>query len=80
MVKNLPFLPFQLVLGLIFSFLELPQFLNFFGTASNYASSAANINGDDAIELFQNGIVVDVFGDINTGGSGPWEYMDGHTN
>ena len=60
---------------------ELPQFLNFFGTASNYASSAANINGDDAIELFQNGIVVDVFGDINTDGSGqPWNtWMAGHT-
>ena len=57
---------------------ELPQFLSFFGTSSDYASSASNINGDDAIELFQNGVVVDVFGDINTDGSGqPWEYLDG---
>lgn len=36
------------------------------------------INGDDAIELFRNGEVVDVFGEINVDGSGrPWEYEDG---
>ena len=40
--------------------------------------SAANINGDDAIELFENGNVIDTFGDINTDGTGePWEYLDG---
>jgi len=36
------------------------------------------INGDDAIELFHNGLVVDVFGDINVDGTGEaWEYRDG---
>ena len=36
------------------------------------------INGDDAIELFCNGAVVDIFGDINTDGTGQsWEYLDG---
>jgi hypothetical protein len=36
------------------------------------------INGDDAVELYQDGTVVDVFGDINTDGSGEaWEYLDG---
>ena len=36
------------------------------------------INGDDAIELFFNGAVIDVFGDINVDGNGqPWEYLDG---
>jgi hypothetical protein len=34
-------------------------------------------NGDDAIELFMNGAVVETFGDINVDGSGqPWDYLD----
>ena len=34
-------------------------------------------NGDDAIELFENGIVIESFGDINVDGTGePWEYKD----
>ncbi len=57
---------------------ESAGFTSFFGFAPDYTSSAANINGDDAIELFQNGTVVDVFGDINVDGTGqPWEYLDG---
>ena len=57
---------------------EFPQYTTFFGYAPDYASSAANINGDDAIELFQNGEVVDVYGDINQDGTGQsWEYLDG---
>lgn len=58
---------------------ESTQFENFFGFAPNFDNSgAAVINGDDAIELFQNGTVVDTFGDINTDGTGqPWEYADG---
>jgi hypothetical protein len=40
-------------------------------------SHVAKINGDDAIELFQNGQVVDVFGEIDRSGfSQPWEYYD----
>ncbi|MDB3907411.1 lamin tail domain-containing protein [Crocinitomicaceae bacterium] len=51
-------------------------FLGFF--PDFVGGSAANINGDDAIELFHNGAVIDVFGDINTDGTGqPWEYLDG---
>jgi len=57
---------------------ESTGFTSFFGFAPNYISGAASINGDDAIELFQNGVVVDVFGDINVDGTGePWEYLDG---
>ncbi len=53
-------------------------FNDFFGFAPDYISSAASINGDDAIELFKNGSVVDVFGDINVDGSGePWDHLDG---
>lgn len=57
---------------------EDTEFANFFGFAPTFTGGAANINGDDAIELFENGAVVDVFGDIDTGGSGEtWEYADG---
>ncbi len=57
---------------------EAPGFTAFFGFAPNYTSSqAAGINGDDAIELFKNGTVIDIFGDINVDGTGqPWEYLD----
>ncbi|MCP4541966.1 MAG: nuclease, partial [Chloroflexi bacterium] len=58
---------------------EAAGFTSFFGFAPNYTdNNAASINGDDAIELFQNGVVVDIFGDINVDGTGkPWEYLDG---
>lgn len=57
---------------------ESTDFTTFFGFAPNYTSSVASINGDDAIELFMDGEVVDVFGDINVDGSGEaWEYTDG---
>lgn len=57
---------------------ESTGFTDFFGFAPTFISSAASINGDDAIELFQNGTVIDVFGDINVDGSGePWDYQDG---
>lgn len=57
---------------------EQPNFNTFFGFDPDFTGGAANINGDDAIELFFNGAVIDVFGDINVDGSGePWEYLDG---
>ena len=57
---------------------ESTAFATFFGFAPTFTSGAASINGDDAIELFSSGVVSDVFGDINTDGSGqPWEYLDG---
>ena len=41
------------------------------------ANSDISQNGDDAIELFFNGTVIETFGDINVDGTGePWEYMD----
>lgn len=53
-------------------------FIDFFGFSPTVESPAANINGDDAIELFENNIVIDVFGEINVDGTGtPWEYLDG---
>lgn len=58
---------------------ESTGFSDFFGFAPTYTNgSAPSINGDDAVELFQSGAVVDVFGDINTDGTGQaWEYQDG---
>jgi len=54
------------------------QFNNWFGFYPDYKSGAMIINGDDAIELFYNSSAVDVFGDINTDGTGEtWEYLDG---
>jgi len=51
---------------------------NFVQNFTILLNGAANINGDDAIELFSDGNVVDTFGDINTDGTGQeWEYKDG---
>jgi hypothetical protein len=53
------------------------NFNNFFGFDSDYVDGSMAINGDDAIELFQNGVVVDLYGDINVDGNGEvWEYVD----
>jgi predicted extracellular nuclease len=57
---------------------ESPQFTAFFGFPPTYTSSAMSINGDDAIELFENDAVVDIFGEVDVDGTGqPWEYLDG---
>ncbi len=59
--------------------LDAAAFESFFGFPPTYVDSmgAVAVNGDDAIELFHDGEVVDVFGDIHTDGSGqPWEYLD----
>jgi hypothetical protein len=57
---------------------ETDQFLSFFGFSPNFLDSAANINGDDAIVLYKNDAIIDVFGETNVDGSGqPWEYQDG---
>ena len=41
------------------------------------ANTNISQNGDDAIELFMNGLVVETFGDVNVDGTGePWEYLD----
>ncbi|MGC9417981.1 MAG: ExeM/NucH family extracellular endonuclease [Rhodovulum sp.] len=58
---------------------ETTGFTSFFGFAPDFTSgSAASINGDDAIELFKDGEVVDLFGDPNTDGTGEaWDHLDG---
>ena len=57
---------------------EAEHFEKFFGFAPSATSGAANVNGDDAIELFLDGAVVDTFGEISADGTNrPWEYLDG---
>ncbi len=55
------------------------HFHAFLGFDPDYSGvGAANINGDDAIELFKDGQVFDTFGNINADGTGTaWDYLDG---
>ena len=59
-------------------------FVDYMGFPATYdgGSQAANINGDDAIELFlltgPEPVVIDIHGDINVDGTGtPWDSLDG---
>ena len=45
------------------------NFLSFFGFAADYGDNALAINGDDVVELFFQGAVVDVFGEIGVDGT-----------
>lgn len=57
---------------------ESSGFFAYFGETPTFLSSAVGVNGDDPIELFLDGLVVDVFGEVNVDGTGqPWEYLDG---
>ena len=54
------------------------DFDTFFGFGENYVTGVMGINGDDAIELYEQGTVIDVFGEIDNDGTGTaWEYQDG---
>jgi hypothetical protein len=53
-------------------------FTNWFGFDADFVTTAVAVNGDDAVELFCLSDVIDVFGDVETSGSGePWDYTDG---
>lgn len=58
---------------------QTADFNTYFGNSiTPYESGAMSINGDDALELFENAQVIDVFGDVNKDGTGEaWEYTDG---
>ena len=57
---------------------EANGFTTFFGFAPDFINATApSINGDDAVELFMNGAVVDVFGEATHTGALPWAYEDG---
>lgn len=57
---------------------DTAAFRAFFGFGADYENgNAPNINGDDAVELFENGVVIDLYGDINQDGTGTaWDYVD----
>ncbi|MCH2214570.1 MAG: choice-of-anchor I family protein [Flavobacteriales bacterium] len=56
---------------------EEPQFTSWFGFAPTLTDGSMSINGDDAVELFKDGVVVDIFGEIDVDGTGqPWEHLD----
>ena len=57
---------------------EEAGFNNFFSFFPDATGAVASINGDDVILLYQNGSIVDVFGETGMDGSGEdWEYTDG---
>ena len=57
---------------------ESTQFNTFFGENPTYTSNVVSINGDDSIELYEKGQIVDTFGDVDKDGSGElWDYLDG---
>ncbi|TGN60124.1 ExeM/NucH family extracellular endonuclease [Paracoccus liaowanqingii] len=58
---------------------ETEAFSSYFGFAPDFVNIAATaINGDDAIELFLNGELVDLFGQPDIDGTGTaWDYLDG---
>lgn len=54
------------------------NFNAFFGIAPTYITGVVSINGDDSIELYESGQIIDVFGDVNTDGTGEvWDHLDG---
>ena len=62
----------------IFVASEATGFTAFFGFAPTFTSSVASINGDDAIVLYQNASIIDLFGEVGVDGTGrPWDYLDG---
>ena len=54
------------------------DFITFFGFAPCYTGGITAVNGDDPFELYANGVVIDVYGDVALDGTGTvWEYTDG---
>ncbi len=58
---------------------ESTEFTNYFGFAPDYTDASMGINGDDAVELFCDGLLIDLYGDQNTLGDGEvWDYTDSY--
>jgi hypothetical protein len=53
---------------------EAISFEDFFDFAPTLTSAVVNINGDDVVVLYEDDIIVDVFGETIVDGTGePWE-------
>jgi len=56
---------------------ETTNFNAFFGFDPNYTNSVLNVNGNDALLLYESSVAVDFFGQAGQDGIGqPWAYMD----
>lgn len=61
---------------------EAADYMSFFSTAPDFTSATIDVNGDDAIELFFNGSIVDRFGEATYATPPPmtnvdWAYNEG---
>jgi hypothetical protein len=57
---------------------ENTEFDVFFGFSPDAVSPSITVDGNDAVELYFNNTVIDVFGEIGRDGAGqPWEYTSG---
>lgn len=57
---------------------ESTNFNTFFGMMPDYTTGVVSINGDDSIELYESGQIIDVFGDVDNDFSGEaYDYLDG---
>ena len=62
---------------------EETGFTTFFGMAPTYTTGTVGINGDDSIELYENGQIIDVFGTVDCDPNASdttcpeWDYLDG---
>lgn len=57
---------------------ESVGFSDVFGFGPDFIGLVASINGDDNVMLYENGVLVDEFGQAGVDGTGtPWEYLDG---
>lgn len=57
---------------------ETTGFAEFFGFAPDATTGVLSINGDDAIELFVDGALVDTYGEVGVDGTGQvWDHLDG---
>ena len=58
--------------------LDADAFAQFFGFPPTFTYIAMNINGDDVVQLFRDGAVIDRYGELGVDGTGqPWAYQDG---
>lgn len=65
---------------LIYVSKESPVFTEFFGQSPDFVDdgAACNFNGDDAVELMLDGVVIDAYGEPDVDGTGtPWDYAFG---
>jgi len=57
---------------------EATNFNVFFGISPTHTSGSMGINGNDAIELYENGQIIDVYGDVDNDFSNEaYDYLDG---